>query len=229
MTLTKSTVFVIYYCMLSLSKTRDSANEQVCADKRPVGMHPEDTKNTERRPAGSGGANQSPASPQRAFQMPAIQRPAIQRPALNLHRWLGTLQWLAPVLMVLLVAAYELGPARWLQTHLGSEIHLLAEIILYGTLGPGLVFILLHFLRRWLEERETSELQAQILEESHERAREHQAATDDALQALFAASLILESLQSNNLDPNSEEARALQETRRSLDGYIGRLRAQLSK
>jgi hypothetical protein len=164
-----------------------------------------------------------------AYRPETIEKqPAAKRSPKNLHRWLGTFQWLAPLLMVLLVTGYELGPSRWLQTHMGSDIHFLAEILIYGTLGPALVFVLLHFLRRWLEERETSELQAQILEQTNALAKEHQAATDDALQALFAASLILESLQARQLDLNSEEARSLRETRRALDSYIAGLRSRLS-
>jgi hypothetical protein len=146
---------------------------------------------------------------------------------LGLRRWVDTLQWLAPALMVLIVVAYELGPARWLHQHLGGEPHILAEILFFGTLGPAVVYILFHFLRRWLEERETSDLQALILEQAHARARETYAATDEAIQALFAASVLLASLESKNKDFTPEEVATLHSTRQALDQHIEHLRGQL--
>jgi hypothetical protein len=146
-----------------------------------------------------------------------------------LRRWLDLLQWLAPALMILLVVAYEVGPARWLHQHLGSEPHILAEILFFGTLGPLLVFVLFHFLRRWLEEKETSDLQALILEQAQVRAQETYAATDEALQALFAASVLLASLEARNKDFTPQEVDTLHQTRRALDQHIEHLRARLPK
>jgi hypothetical protein len=152
------------------------------------------------------------------------------RPALpRLRRWVDMLQWLAPALMVLLVIAYEVGPARWLHQHLGGEPHILAEIVFFGTLGPALVFISFHFLRRWLEEKETSDLQALILEQAHARARETSATTDEAIQALFAASVLLASLEAKNKDFTPEEVATLHNTRQALDQHIEHLRSQLPK
>jgi hypothetical protein len=150
-----------------------------------------------------------------------------RRGPVNLHRWLGVAQRLAPVLMILLVIAYEAGPSRWLDVRAGYQQHFIAELLFYGTLGPALVFVLLHFLRRWLEERETSELQSQILQKAHKHAQDKDATAEDALQALFAASVILNSLESKCHDLTSEEAAALKRTRIALDDTIRRLRSQL--
>lgn len=152
-------------------------------------------------------------------------RPTLQ----GLRRWVDTLQWLAPALMVFIVIAYEIGPARWLHQHLGGEPHILAEILFFGTLGPALVYILFHFLRRWLEEKETSDLQALILEQAHMRARESYAATDEAIQALFAASVLLASLEAKNKDFTPEEIATLHSTRQALDQHIEHLRSQFPK
>ncbi|HEX7975218.1 MAG TPA: hypothetical protein VF498_12480 [Anaerolineales bacterium] len=137
------------------------------------------------------------------------------------------IQWLAPAGLVLMVIAYELGPAHWLSVQFNSDYHFLAEILFYGTLGPGLTFVLLLILRRWLEERETSDLQAEIMKQAQDRARESQAAIDDAVQTLFAASVILASLESKKASLTSQDACVLHETRLALDNKIEHLRKKL--
>jgi hypothetical protein len=147
----------------------------------------------------------------------------------NLRRWLNWLQWIAPVGMILIVAAYELGPGRWLNDYLGETHHETAEILFYGTFGPLLVFVLLHFIRRWLDEKETSDLQAQILRKAHEKVKDTHSATDDAMQALFAASVLLNSLEAKGTELKPEELAAIRDTRQALEVSIQRLRAQLMK
>ncbi|MBI4768852.1 MAG: hypothetical protein HY784_00175 [Chloroflexi bacterium] len=102
-----------------------------------------------------------------------------------------------PVGLLLLVVVYEAGPARWIHDRLGDNYHFVAEVLFYGTTGPALAFVLLDFLGRWLEERETSELQAQVLAQARERAKISHQLSDDALQTLFAASALLTSLESS--------------------------------
>jgi hypothetical protein len=97
-----------------------------------------------------------------------------------------TLGWALPTTMVLLVVGYELGPARWIYETLGYRYHLLAEIIIFASLGPTLAFIVLQLLRRWLEERETSDLQAHLLARSRAEAEGSRQLNDDALQELTA-------------------------------------------
>jgi signal transduction histidine kinase len=149
----------------------------------------------------------------------------LQLPALR-HR-LGLLQWLVPAGLLLLVVAYEVGPSRWIHDRMGDTYHFVAEILVYGTVGPVLAFILLDFLSRWLEERETSDLQAQVLARAREQARLHRQLSDDTLQALFAISLQLTTLESNWPDLPPEAAAQLRETQAALNEAIQRLHTRL--
>jgi hypothetical protein len=142
------------------------------------------------------------------------------------HR-LGLLRWLIPASLVVLVLAYEVGPASWIQDTLGSGFHLLADALLFGTVGPALAFILLDFLRRWLEERETSDLQAQILARARADVENSRRLSDEALQVLFAAGILIRSLQSSRAEFSPELASRLDEAERTLHRAIERLRAHL--
>jgi len=156
---------------------------------------------------------------------PALERPFLPLPALR--RRLGLLQWLVPAGLLLLVVAYEVGPSRWIHDRMGDTYHFVAEILVYGTIGPVLAFILLDFLGRWLEERETSDLQAQVLARAREQARLHRQLSDDTLQALFAVSLRLTTLESNWPDLPPEAAAQLRETQAALNQAIQRLHTRL--
>lgn len=141
------------------------------------------------------------------------------------HRF-GLLRWLLPLGLLLFVVAYEVGPSRWIHDNLGDAFHFAAEIVLYGTVGPILAFILLNFMDRWLEERETSELQAQVLAQAREQAKISHKLSDDTLQALFATSVLLAALESNpELPP--EAAVQLREAQRALNHAIQQLQAHL--
>ena len=111
---------------------------------------------------------------------------------------LQLLSWVVPLTMLLLVVVYELGPSRWLFMSYGFEYHLLAELIIFATFGPALAFTLLHLLRRWLEERDTNELQAALLAQSRAEAEGSRQLNDDALQVLFAAGVLIDTLKSGN-------------------------------
>ncbi len=144
----------------------------------------------------------------------------------TLRRRFGLLRWLLPLGLLLLVAAYEIGPARWIFERVGDAYHFAAEILLYGTVGPILTFTLLSFMGRWLEERETSELQAQVLAQAREQAKINHKLSDDTLQALFATSVLLAALESNpELPPESAEQ--LREAQRALNHAIQQLQAHL--
>ena len=134
---------------------------------------------------------------------------------------------MAPAALVVLVVVYEIGPAHWLHDRLGEEAHFVAEILVYGSVGPLLAFLLLHLLGRWLEEKETSDLQARVLAQAYEHVRISRKLSDDALQALFAASMLLASLKSSLPDPLPETASNLLAVQQSLDGAIRRLRDHL--
>jgi signal transduction histidine kinase len=103
----------------------------------------------------------------------------------------------------------------------------LAEILVYGTIGPVLTFLLLEYLGRWLEERETSELQAMILTQARETARIDRELNDNTLQAMFATSVLLDSIKSSLPYLPPEVATQLQAADKSLDGAIRQLREHL--
>lgn len=144
-----------------------------------------------------------------------------------LRRRLGLLQWLAPGVLVLMVIGYELLISRMVHEILGPVPHYALDILVYGTVGPVLIFWLLHFLGRWLDERETSELQATILAQARERVRAHQELNDSTLQSLFATSLFLNAVEANLRDLPPEARTQLHAANQSLDQVIRQLREHL--
>ena len=111
------------------------------------------------------------------------------------RRRLSLLRWLVPVAMFALVLVYELGAGPWLDAQGGVVWHRVVDIVFYGLLGPALTALALELLSRWIEERETSELQALALARAREQAQAGRQLTDDTLQTLFAASTLLASLE----------------------------------
>jgi len=130
--------------------------------------------------------------------------------------WLRLLRWAVPLMLFVLVVGYEFGPARWLNDRLGTTVHFLAEIIVYGTVGPILAYLLLDFFSRWMAERETSDLQAKMLAEANLHAQLRFVQNDDALQDLFAASVILNSLQERSEELPPDLARQVAEAKRAV-------------
>ena len=137
------------------------------------------------------------------------------------------MQRLIPAALVLLVVVYEIGPARWIHHTVGEDYHFVAEILVYGTIGPALAFLLLDFVGRWLEERDTAELQAQVLAHARESERISHELSDEALQTLFAASALLASLKSTLPEMRTETAGTWLETEAALNRAIQKLRDHL--
>jgi signal transduction histidine kinase len=158
-----------------------------------------------------------------------LNRQATRQPLSQstLRRRLGLLKWLAPGGLVLIVIGYELLISRTINESLGSTLHYALDILVYGAVGPVLTFWLLHFLSRWLDERETSELQATILAQARERARAHQELNDSTLQSLFAATLYLNAVEANLRDLPPEARAQLHAANQSLDRVIRELREHL--
>ena len=151
--------------------------------------------------------------------------PSPQPESPSQRHWLHRLRWWIPGLLFLLVLVFEAGPSRWIYEGFGATAHLIAEVALYGTIGPILAFITLNFVDRWMEERETSELQARILAEARALSAANQQLSDDVLQGLFAVSILLAAIHSTALAP--ETAQRLQEAEQTLDHSIRRLREHL--
>ena len=143
------------------------------------------------------------------------------------HRKLGLLKWLIPLGMVLLVIAYVIGPSRWIYNTLGFPIHLLAEILFFGTIGPLLAFLLMELLDRWLVEKENAELQAKLLALAEQKELEVSQISDDTIQVLFAAGLLITNLKSEQFDPSLINTSQIEVTEQALHDAIQRLRSQI--
>ena len=155
----------------------------------------------------------------------SIHKGQIPSPA-TIRRRLDRLKWLVPAALLLLVMLYEAGPSRWIHDRLTNAYGFLDEILVYGTVGPVLAFTLLDFIGRWLEERETSDLQSQVLASARERARINYQLDDDVLQALFATSALIASLEADAQISPEAQAR-LREAQQALSQAIQQLQAHL--
>jgi hypothetical protein len=142
---------------------------------------------------------------------------------------LRLLRWAVPLSLAVLVAVYQLGLARWILLEYGEQYHTLAEILFYGIGGPLLALLSLDFLIRWLEERETSELQSRILEETRANMAASRGLNDETLQTLYAVSIMLETLKSTDPDLPPEKAGLLREAESALAKTMARIRAYLQE
>ena len=157
-----------------------------------------------------------------------VTAPNVSPPVQTLRHRVQWLKYLLPAALLLIVIVYEFGPSRWINNDLGGFFHAASEVMIYGTIGPALAYVLLDFFNRWLEERETSELQAQVLAKARERAANHTQLSDEVLQSLFAASTLLASLESQADHELSPEAKArLHDAQQALNASIVKLHAHL--
>lgn len=140
---------------------------------------------------------------------------------------LRSLRWILPILIACLVAVFELGPARWIENAFGPQAHVMARFLVYGTVGPLLTFFLLDFINRWMEERQTSELQAQVLAQIQEQSSQIRRLSDEALQTLFATSILVGQLKASLPKERTEEAAYLAEIEDSIEKNIQELRGRL--
>ena len=129
--------------------------------------------------------------------------------------------------LVFIVIAYEVGPSRWIYNGLGFNYHLFAEIMLFGTLGPVLAFLLLELLDRWIIEKDKAEIQANLLVEAKEKELEVRQISDDTIQVLFAAGLLLTTFRSDQSSSSYISANQIEVTEQALDEAIHRLKSQL--
>jgi signal transduction histidine kinase len=148
-------------------------------------------------------------------------------PLSPVRRGLRRAQWLISISLFAFVVSYELGLSQWIELRLGSSYHIVIDILIYGIVGPVSTYVALHFLDRWLEERETSELQARLLQQARERAQASTTLSDDALQTLFAASILISSLKSSNPELSPGTKADLARTEESLNHAISRIRDHL--
>lgn len=137
------------------------------------------------------------------------------------------LRWMVPLGMMLLVIFYQLGPARWIHEQFGYPYHIVAEIIVFAAIGPTLAFFLLYLLERWLEERDTSDLQAQLLKQARQEARRSRQLNDDALQVLFATGALIDTLKETHPELSPENLSQVENTEEALQESVERLRSHL--
>ncbi len=140
---------------------------------------------------------------------------------------LPTLRWLVPLLLTVLVIFYELGPASWLYEEQGVLFRTLADLIIFGTIGPLFALIILYFLERWLDEKDTAEFQARILNQARAEIDNGRQLHDNSIQVLFAASLLLDSFRAENPELPPETAVQIGKTETALNQAIFQLREYL--
>jgi len=143
------------------------------------------------------------------------------------RRQLRILKWLIPTGLVLLVVAYELGPSRWIYDGFGFNYHLLVEIFLLGTVGPLLAFVLLELLGRWIDEKETADLQARLLANAGEKELKVRQLSDDTIQVLFATNLLITTIKSDGSKLPRNTVAQIEITEQALDEAIQRLRSHI--
>jgi signal transduction histidine kinase len=142
-----------------------------------------------------------------------------------LRQRVDRLRWLAPAGLLLLVIINELGLARWVEARLGNAASVSLNILIYGSVGPVLAYLLLTVVGRWLEERETSEAQAEALHRARALAEHNHGLTDDALQTLFATSLMLDTLARELPNLSTEAAAQYREAEQAVNRAIEQLYA----
>lgn len=140
---------------------------------------------------------------------------------------LRLLRWIVPLALAVLVAVYQLVLVRWLRGSFGEDFHFWSEMLIYGIGGPLLAFLVLDYLGRWQEERETSELQAKLLEETRKRLSISHGLSDEALQTLYAISILLDSLKTSLPEVTPEAASMLHETEQALEAAMLKIRNHL--
>lgn len=140
---------------------------------------------------------------------------------------LRRLNWLIPVSLFLLVVGYQLGPAQWIHHHLGHPYHTASEVLVFGTAGPFLAFGFIYLLRLWLEERDTSDLQSQLLEQAQEEVKRSRQLNDDTLQVLFAAGAMLDTLKTAHPTLDDDLSQRVERTEETLQKAVQQLRSHL--
>jgi signal transduction histidine kinase len=145
----------------------------------------------------------------------------------DLRRRIRTLRWVIPIGLALLVIVYEFGPTRFIHDNLGFFHHAILDSIVFATVGPLLAYFVLTLLERWLDERETSDLQAQLVDQARRQVRESRDLSDDAIQVLFSAGALIEFLENEIDDMPGETSRQVALTKEAVGQTIEELRRHL--
>ena len=141
----------------------------------------------------------------------------------SLTRRIDLLRWMLPAGLLTLVIGDEVILQPWVNRHLGSGASAALSILIYGTVGPLLACCLLSIIGRWVEERETSALQSQALQRAHSQMEQSHDLSDEALQALFATSVLLRTLPDRMPDLSPETAAYLSRAQREVEEAMAQL------
>lgn len=142
-------------------------------------------------------------------------------------RKIGVLKWFIPLGLVVTVIIYEVGPSRWIYNRYGFNFHLTVEILLFGTVGPVLAFLMWELLSRWIGEKETADLQANMLAKAEQKDREIRQLNDDTLQVLFATYMLISAIKTDAYDLPQATMSQIEVTEKALDESISTLRFYL--
>ena len=145
----------------------------------------------------------------------------------NFRHRVRLLRWLIPAGLMLLVVFYELGPASWIYARFGFTHHIVAEILIFGTVGPALAFIVLDLLGRWLDEKDTSDFQSILLAQARRDVDNSRQLSDDALQISFAAGPLLTAYKSDPRTLSPKTAAEIEAAEQALGVAFQRLRSHL--
>jgi hypothetical protein len=127
----------------------------------------------------------------------------------------------------MLVVAYEIGPSSWIYETYGFTSHLIVEILVFAAVGPLLVFVMLDLLWRWLDERDTSDHQAQLLAEARQDAEKSRQLADDALQNTYATGALIAALKTQEQTISSKTLIQIEEAEASLKRSTQQIRSHL--
>lgn len=84
--------------------------------------------------------------------------------SLNIRTRINTMAWALPLLLVLAVLVYQLGPARWVHDQYGDPLHFAIEILFFGTTGPLFTYLALRRIGVWLDEKESAQKAVEVQE-----------------------------------------------------------------
>lgn len=146
---------------------------------------------------------------------------------ITFRRQLWLLRWLIPVSLALVVVSYELIISRWTFQQWGFSNHLIVEISVFGTMGPLLAFVLLELLGKWIEEKETADLQSPLLAKANEKEQIGRQINDTTIQVLFGTSLLMSKIKVEGSNLPAETIRQIERTESALNESMELLRTHL--
>ena len=104
-------------------------------------------------------------------------------------------QRLLPIAVMVVAAAYQLGPARFIHDNYGDWAHYWLEVLFYGSTGPIFLWLTLRVVRVWIEQKEQAEAEVYRLNrELQKRVEERTAELKKKAEALETANIELQKL-----------------------------------